>query len=75
MGTATKLSLVGGTGLAAIAGAIGAYRYFTDSDLGAKRRKAAVEMAEEFLESLGLDDMAQAQMEKLMESLARSDEQ
>lgn len=73
MGMATKLSLVGAVGaaaLAALGGAIAAYQYFMDSDLGAKRRKTVIDMGENILGSFGLDEMAKAQMESLMENLA-----
>lgn len=73
MGMATKLSLigaVGAAGLAALGGAIAAYQYFMDSDLGAKRRKSVIDMGENLLGSFGLDEMAKAQMENLMENLA-----
>lgn len=73
MGMATKLSLVGAVGaaaLAALGGAIAAYQYFMDSDLGAKRRKTVIDMGENIIGSFGLDEMAKAQMESLMENLA-----
>lgn len=73
MGMATKLSLVGAVGaagLAALGGAIAAYQYFMDSDLGAQRRKSVVGMTENLISSLGLDGVAKAQMESLMENLA-----
>lgn len=75
MGMATKLSLVGAVGaagLAALGGAIAAYQYFMDSDLGAKRRKTVIDMGENLLGSFGLDGVAKAQMESLMENLARA---
>ncbi|MEX2587985.1 MAG: hypothetical protein WD602_08345 [Actinomycetota bacterium] len=73
MGMATKLSLVGAVGaagLAALGGAIAAYQYFMDSDLGAKRRKTAIETTESLLGSFGLDNVAKGQMESLMQNLA-----
>lgn len=73
MGMATKLALVGATGaaaLAALGGAMAAYQYFMDSNLGAQRRKTAVGVAEGMLGSFGLDGVAKAQMASLMENLA-----
>lgn len=75
MGMATKLALVGAvgaSGLAALGGAIAAYQYFMDSELGAKRRKTVIDMGEDLLGSLGLDGIAKAQMESLMDNLAGS---
>lgn len=73
MGMAGKLAIlgaIGAAGLAALGGAMAAYQYFMDSELGAQRRKSALEVGEGLLGQFGLEGVAKAQMASLMENLA-----